>query len=923
MYRAANRLLNTSIAAASLVLSLNHAIAAELKQVEWQSDDAGTLRVLVDGATSHRTEILDNGKRLRINLDQTTLSRNAVDISGQGPVKGVFPYVSDDGRSVHIDLLMRESSTLVITETDYGLEVRPQLLSQAEDTTLVDQSKNFATPSGGGTAPESLTQAEDTTLAEKSKNYAIPGSGRTAPELDITAEPLVAQTNTQSDDSGSMTPTTSRSSQYGLNDIKFSALPGGVLQINLITDAKPEEPGTFSTNKPPRIAFDFFGMRNNLDKNVIKVGKGAVESIATVQTDDRTRIVFNLVRPVPYKMEITDTGIVFLVENPDTAAARTARSKPKPFQKSIGAAAHSIARIDFRRSKTGGARITVNLSDAKVGVDVQEQDGEIIVDFPNTKLPEELEQRLDVVDFATPVQTIDTFQNGTTVRMVVTPIGRHQHLAYQSGNIFNINIDPILVEEEERKEDEFGYSGERLSLNFQKISTRAALQVIADFTGLNFVTSDSVTGTLTLRLKDVPWDQALDIILQTRGLGMRQTGNVVWVAPAEEIASRERAQLESQKQKGELEPLTTDLIQINYAKAEEIANLLRSVKAVDTGVQQSLFGSVSIGQIETESNSLLSPRGNVTVDQRTNTILIQDTQAKIKEVRKLIAELDKPVRQVLIETRIIEAADQFSRELGARFGFTRLVQQAQGPGGGTIGDTFTTGTLEGTRSIASGGIVGAGTDVLNVDLPANGIGDEVAASYALTIATAGLGFAQILDLEISALEADRRGKIIANPRIITSNQQEAHIEQGQERIFTTTVLGVGSVVTKKAVLGLTVTPQITPDDRIILDVFITQDDFVSPTDPTIDTKQIRTQVLLENGETVVIGGIYQQRIVDGTVKVPLLGDIPILGYLFKKRSKQDDRVELIFFLTPKIINPALNLGEAPRPYSTAADLASL
>ena len=898
MYRAANRLLNASIVATCLVFSLNHAIAAELKQIEWQADDTGTLRVLVDGAAVHHTEILDNGKRLRINLDQTTLSRNAVDISGQGPVKGVFPYVSDDGRSVHIDLLMREPSKLLVTDTDYGLQVRPQLLLAAENTSFT------------GTG--------------KSKNFASPGTGSagTAPILDITAEPLVAQTNTQTEDSAAMAPA-ARTSQYGLTDIKFSALPGGVLQVNLTTDAKPEEPGTFSTNKPPRIAFDFFGMRNNLGKNVIKVGKGAVESIATVQTDDRTRVVFNLVRPVPYKMEITDTGIVFLVENPDTAAARTARTKPKPFRKSISGAAHSIERVDFRRSKSGGGRIVVNLSDAKVGVDVQEKDGEIIVDFPNTKLPEELEQRLDVVDFATPVQTIDTFQNGSTVRMVVTPIGRHQHLAYQSGNIFNINVDPILVEEEERKEDEFGYSGERLSLNFQKISTRAALQVIADFTGLNFVTSDSVTGTLTLRLKDVPWDQALDIILQTRGLGMRQTGNVVWVAPAEEIASRERAQLESQKQIGELEPLTSDLIQINYAKATEIANLLRSVKAVDTGVQQSLFGSVSIGQIETESNSLLSPRGNVTVDQRTNTILIQDTPAKIKEVRKLIAQLDKPVRQVQIETRIILASDQFSRELGARFGFTRLVQQAQGPGGGTIGDTFTTGSLEGTRGIATGGVAGAGLDVLNVNLPANGIGEESAASYALTIATAGLGFAQILDLEISALEADSRGKIIANPRIITSNQQEAHIEQGQERIFTTSVLGVGSVVTKKAVLSLTVTPQITPDDRIILDVFITQDDFVSPQDPTIDTKQIKTQVLLENGETVVIGGIYQQTILHGEVKVPLLGDIPLLGYLFKKKTKKDERSELIFFLTPKIINPALNLGEAPRPYSTAADLASL
>ena len=392
---------------------------------------------------------------------------------------------------------------------------------------------------------------------------------------------------------------------------------------------------------------------------------------------------------------------------------------------------------------------------------------------------------------------------------------------------------------------------------------------------------------------------------------------------AEEIAARERAQLESAKQKGELEPLTSQLIQINYAKAEDIASLLRSVRAVDTGIEQSLFGSVSVGQIETESNTLLSPRGSVTVDRRTNAILIQDTAAKIREVRKLIAELDKPVRQVLIETRIIEAADNFSRELGARLGFSRLTQNAQGPFGGTIGDTITTGTLEGTRAIVGGGIGAAGTDVLNVDLPAEDIGDESAASYALTVVKAGLGFAQVIDLEISALEAEARGKIIANPRLITANQQEAHIEQGQERIFTTSVLGVGSVVTKKAVLGLTVTPQITPDDRVVMDVFITQDEFVSPVDPTINTKQINTQVLLENGETVVIGGIYQQRIVDGETKVPLLGDIPLLGYLFKKKSKEDNRTEIIFFLTPRIINPALNLGEAPHLPRDAVDLAAL
>ncbi|HSH40905.1 MAG TPA: type IV pilus secretin PilQ, partial [Arenicellales bacterium] len=543
-----------------------------------------------------------------------------------------------------------------------------------------------------------------------------------------------------------------------------------------------------------------------------------------------------------------------------------------------------------------------------------------------TAIDDDLEQRLDVVDFATPVQFIDTFQEGNTVRMVVTPQGRYQHLAYQAGNVFNINIDPMVELEDEEEADEFGYTGDRLSLNFQQINVRAALQVIADFTGLNFVTSDSVTGTLTLRLKDVPWDQALDIILQTRGLGMRRSGNVVWVAPAEEIATRERQQLESQQQQSELQPLTSELIQINYAKASDIADILKSVKAVDTGVQQSLFGSVNISEVETESNSLLSPRGNVTVDSRTNSILIQDTPQKISQVRELISKLDKPVRQVLIETRIVEANDSFSRNLGARLGFQRVVQQAE-IGGANIGDVTASGTLEGAAATSASmtGAAGApgfaGTpDGLSVNLPAAGIGENAPnpASYAFEIFKAGSGIANLIQLEISALEAEGRGKVIASPRLITSNQQEARIEQGQERIFTTSVLGVGSVVTKKAVLSLTVTPQITPDDRVVMDVFVTQDSFESPTNPTINTKQITTQVLLENGETAVIGGIYQQEKATSVTKVPLLGDIPGVGALFRTKSRTDDRTELLIFLTPRIVNPALNIGALDREAPPAA-----
>jgi len=694
-----------------------------------------------------------------------------------------------------------------------------------------------------------------------------------------------------------------------IKSIRHTTLPGGRVQVNVSMARPPEEPGQFSTNQPPRLAFDFFNTRSDLDSPVTRIGTGAVESIATVEAGNRTRLVFNLVRPVPFDTEITDDGIVFVIQNIDTRAARVERTDPKPFARQTPAR-HSIENVDFRRTPEGGGRVVVELSDPEIGVDVREQAGEIIVEFLNTDIDDELEQRLDVVDFATPVRTIDTFQEGNTVRMIVDPTGSYQHLSYQSGKVFNINVDPVVeAEEEEEETDELGYSGERLSLNFQQINVRAALQVIADFTGLNFVTSDNVTGTLTLRLQDVPWDQALDIILQTRGLDMRRSGNVVWVAPAEEIAQRERQQLESEQQKSELQPLVSELIQVNYAKAADIAQILKSVRAVESGEQSSIFGSVTVSQVETESNTLLSPRGNVTVDDRTNSLLIQDTPNKISQVRALIAQLDKPVRQVLIETRIVEANDDFSHSLGARLGFQRVVQDADGLGA----DVVTSGSLEGasTTSDSLSGDPGAPTfagtpDGLNVNLPSGGAGGNDAASYAFEIFKAGSGIANLIQLEISALEAQGRGKIIASPRLLTSNQKTARIEQGQERQF----VSFGEVEEIEAVLSLTVTPRITPDDRVIMEVLVTQDSFVSPTEPTLNTKRIETEVLLENGETAVIGGIYQQETAENVSKVPLLGDIPGLGILFRTRSRNDNRTELLIFLTPRIINPALNLGAA-------------
>lgn len=692
-----------------------------------------------------------------------------------------------------------------------------------------------------------------------------------------------------------------------LEAITYSELPGGRLQVNFNTGAATIEPGVFRTNQPPRIVVDFFDTESAVAEAIQRVGFGAVESIVTAETDDRTRVILNLVAPVEFQQRQVDGGVVLVMSSPTDIQVTTRRQTPSAFEQ-VGARDldFSVDNVDFRRTPDGGGQVTVKLNSPEIGVDVREEAGEIVVDFPSTDLPAELEKRLDVTDFATPVQSIDTFFTGSGARMIVSPVGEYSYSSYQVGDTLTLQLSPIAPDEQEREPDEFGYSGERLSFNFQRISVRAALQVIADFTGLNFVTSDSVTGDLSLRLQDVPWDQALDTILQVKGLAKRQRGNVVWVAPAEEIAAKERQALEAQNQVTELEPLVSELIQINYAKAEDIASILKSVRAVDTGYQQSLFGSVTISQLETESNSLLSERGNVTVDPRTNTILVQDTRSKIREIRNLIARLDRPVRQVLIETRIVEANDDFSRNIGARLGFTRVTENARFPGASdsNIGTVIGSSSIEDNDLVRTGGGVGNRGGV-SVNLPSDGQGSATAASYAFTIAKAGAGFSHLIDLEISALEAEGTGKVIANPRLLTTDQNQAHIEQGQERVFTTSVLGEGSVVTKKAVLGLTVTPQITPDDRLVLDVFVTKDSFSATGDDTINTKQIRTKVLLDNGETVVIGGIYEQQQAESTTKVPLLGDIPLVGALFRKRNHFDNRTELLIFLTPRILDPAL------------------
>lgn len=702
-----------------------------------------------------------------------------------------------------------------------------------------------------------------------------------------------------------------------LTNLTFARISGDRVQLDLRIEGEPGEPVVFRTVEPPRIALDFFGMTNGSGKQVHKVGISAVDSVVLAEDEDRMRMILNLQNPADYSLEQMDGGLVLTVlagtSAPKAGPATEAVTRASNFALSEdfglrggGAQPHEISNVDFRRTPNGAGRVIVKLSDTELAVDLQEIGGEIIAVFSNTTIPSELEQRLDVTDFATPVSTIDAFADGRDVRMVITPSGQYKQSSVQSGDTLVIDISPLSKAElEAARADEFGYTGERLSLNFQQISVRAALQVIADFTGLNFITSDAISGNLSLRLKDVPWDQALDVILQTKGLAMRQKGNVVWVAPAEEIADKERQALEARQEVGELAPLVSEMFPISYAKANDIAAILKSIKPVESGITQSAFGSVSISEITTVENTLLSSRGSVTVDKRTNSLLIQDTALKLREIRELIAKLDIPVRQVQIETRIVEATDDFSRNIGARLGFARVVQDADVIGPGTA-DVFSGATVASNAATRLEGTLD-NTDALSVNLPAGSLGDESAASYAFSLARFGSGFLSLLDLEISALQAEGRGRVLANPKILTTDKNEAKIEQGQERQITFgSAFGTSATQGQKAVLSLTVRPQITPDDKITLDVEITNDSFEG-VDDTINTKRIETQTLLENGETVVIGGIYQQEDGELVTKVPFLGDIPIIGNLFKKRQRVNNRSELIIFLTPRIIDPALAL----------------
>jgi type IV pilus assembly protein PilQ len=854
------------------------ALGAEIQSIAWEpGSEAPVLQVKLTGESTYKTQVLEDGQRLRISFPDSSMGTSLAELQGLDKVKGVYPYLADNGTSVVVDLLMTEPGQLDVQKAEYGYRVVASAAPVASTPTppIPAMAEAPAVPTASPSSP-----------AEMTSNVVEQPAEKTAAAEPAAAPPVAEEKNV-------------------IEDVLYAKLPGDRIQVTLRMAKPPVEPNAFTITNPARISLDFPKTRVGLAKKSIAVKEGAVTNVTAIEAEDRSRIVLSLIKPVAYSTNIEGNNFVLTVEAPVAAIAGALEPKTTHFASSRKTGKYSLKAIDFRRGSQGDGKIIINLSDPSVGVDIREQAGEIMVDFLNTSVAPELQRRLDVIDFATPVQTVDTYTQGKNTRMVITPKGKYEQLAYQTGSVFTISVKPVIEKPDEKKVDEFGYSGEKLSLNFQNIDVRAALQVLADFTGLNFVVSDTVKGSLTLRLKDVPWDQALDLIIDSKNLAMRRKGNVLTVAPAPEVAAKEKANLEATKAVVELEPLVSELIQINYAKAEDIANLIKSIKPVGnaSALEHPVFGSSATGvttQIATSSNTLLSPRGQVTVDKRTNSLLIQDTPGKIREVRKLISQLDQPVRQVMIESRLVEATDNFSKSLGARFGVkytdTSLSSRA-GAASGSVADS---------SSIVSAGTMTSNANGLNVNLPSAGIGSSVAGSIGLTFAKLGAN-GGLLNLELSALEQEGKGKLISSPRVITANQKLARIEQGQERVFTTSVLGVGSVVTKKATLKLEVTPQITPDDRINLDVDITKDNFIDAVAGTLNIKEIKTQVLLDNGETVVIGGIYEQDKNDTITKIPFFGDIPLLGWLFKSKEVKDNKTELLIFLTPRILSDNLSL----------------
>jgi len=683
-------------------------------------------------------------------------------------------------------------------------------------------------------------------------------------------------------------PARAQQAAVQLQDVQVQTLPGNQVELELKMSGPAPTPLSFTIDNPARISLDLPNTAIAMPSRRKDVGVGALSTVLAAESGGRTRVVLNLDSMVPYETRVAGNSVFVTLGSPGATAAPAVAAAPAAAAPARGTG-RSIQAVDFRRGDKGGGRVVVNMSAVGTPVDVRKEGGRIILSFTDTAIPDDLMKRFDVTDFATPVETVDVMRAGRDARIVIAAKGAWDELAYQSDQVFTVEVQPVVKQPVAAKATLFSpdkkYAGERLTLNFQDIETRAVLQLLADVSGRNIVVSDTVEGNVTLRLQSVPWDQALDIVLATKGLDKRQNGNVMIIAPSEEIAAREKADLESRKEISELEPLVSEFLQVNYAKAEDLAELIKGKGG----------------------SALLSGRGAVSLDQRTNTLLVQDTADRLQDIRRLVSTLDIPVRQVLIESRIVVVRDDFRRDLGVRWGVTAVNDTSDGL-------VAVSGNANGTGTIIDSALDNVNNtgnpypvqlpeldDRFNVNLPV--------ASPAGRLAVALLDEDFLVDLELSALQAEGRGEVISSPRVITANQKEASIRQGVEIPYQeSSSSGATTTQFKEAVLSLTVTPQITPDDRIIMDLLVTKDSVGEVITnerggqvPSIDTRSVETQVLVNNGQTVVLGGIYETEQGEDFRKVPFLGDIPLVGYLFRSTTRVSNKSELLIFVTPKIL----------------------
>ncbi|MDP1924216.1 MAG: type IV pilus secretin PilQ [Thiobacillus sp.] len=681
-----------------------------------------------------------------------------------------------------------------------------------------------------------------------------------------------------------------------VQSVETTSLPGGKVVVRVtLKNALTATPAGFTVGNPPRIALDLPDTGNAMGRNTVEANIGPLSSVNVVQAGTRTRLVLNLNKSVEYDAKIDGNSLLVSLGDASVGVAPV-NANPRFSEAAPGVAAHSIRDVDFRRGATGEARIVTTLSDTQAGINIRQQSGGVVVDFVGTDLPKSLQRRMDVADYGTPVQTIETYKLGNNTRMVIQPKGGWEYSAYQTDNNFIVEVKKSDDAQKKTADGKVKYTGEKLSLNFQNVEVRSVLQVIADFTGLNIIASDTVTGNLTLRLKDVPWDQALELIMQTKGLDKRQNGNVIWIAPKDELLTKEKLEYEAKSAVADLEPLSTEYIQLNYMRADEAQTMLYGFAmgaflnsaggGVNCSAQAQGLGGTAAAQASQQGEGksdqkVLTKRGRATYELKTNTLIITDTLRKIQEVRELLTRLDVPARQVMIEARVVVATDGWSRDLGTRLSFA-------------VGGN--------NPSKASGKSVGS--------LPGSSVG--LASNFLVNLIDPANG--NLLNLELLALEEENRGKVISNPRVMTTNQKPAVILNGTQIPYITpgTANNPATVTFKDAFLCLLVDPQILNNDSVILTVEVQKDAvrnlaILAESGPAIDTKRIKTQVRVNNGETLVLGGIFDGDETSTVSKVPLLGDIPGLGWLFKTTTKENSKTELIIFLTPRILDERLSL----------------